>query len=423
MERTKDCLYCSIKFSYVRSSRIYCGQVCKQKHQADKRRATTKNLSRERRIKRKESKLIQSPYGLWLVKTIKHCGTVQVLQGSSTFDLEELFSINKARSTFSGFKDGVPTAEYHLSHIYSAKEDKESIGLLRASNLVICPAKFNQSRKKSEEAVSGRGNYIKRAELLNKYKCGLNTTTKQVISMIRELLGNEFDEFLLNNDFPPGMRQQLARQVSKHTKVDPSMSVDDLKQMAVKLGLEVYNPPGKPAPLVVVLAHEMERFSLNSDPLYWVIRQKVQPLRGGKHQAELRDVDECDYFSFIYNSSLNLLHQQPVHRSYLGKDILDYYVLPHFARFKLDQHSALSPIDYLCTIEERYIEARYIFNEGSFERIQSSGRSIIYSSPGPHRKYSLSAPILKSEDRHHRRLRPAFTFARSMNETKLVRHF
>ncbi|WP_156400916.1 hypothetical protein [Acidovorax sp. Root568] len=346
MNKAFICNHCSSPFTPSRSDQKYCNRNCKNKQQAASRKTRTKTISKSEKLKKKLTAFQRSSFGRWLISTIKSQGTVQILQGMNAADLQELFDLKKAATSFSGFEKGAPSRAYHLSHIFSAKGNQHSIGLLKSTNLVICPAGYNFSRLNCEEAVDGRGDCLPRSALRSVYKCDKNTPPSKIIQLIKRLLGNQFETFLLNNKFTPGIHAKLLDEVRKYSpSIDESTDIETLKAMKSRLGKQVHVPRGKPAPLVLVLEHELRRFELHNGPVFWAIYQIAGRLLGRNNIIRLRTDGIEGQLQRLFLHALDLLHQKR-HPSFSAERyVLDVFSHPARDDFPLDLQTVLSPLD------------------------------------------------------------------------------
>ncbi|WP_157412498.1 hypothetical protein [Acidovorax sp. Root217] len=291
----------------------------------------------------------------------------------SASDLIELHRLKDSCSRLSGFKLGIPTGCYHLSHIYAARGSSERIGLLTPQNLVVCPDWYNRSRRNFDETIEGTGQSIPRSELKSRFSCNTSTTTSELVKKIRNLLGKEFDEFLLRDQFSPGMKAQLLKLASAYERVNDSTPIEDLKQILQKNGIKLYEPDGEPAQLGEVLYLEMKRCGFQHLPsFHYVAAQSLTGVIESKTVASLEPVaDQTE--KIIFEQILDVLHQMTVPDIANEEQIFDHFVLPRRYMAKRNCEELSSPVDFYCIAHHRFAapKPRHRSQPSRFDRMHS----------------------------------------------------
>ncbi|WP_153064287.1 hypothetical protein [Acidovorax sp. ST3] len=323
------------------------------------RRKLTELSKESKLLSRRISSFLKSSFGRWLLQTIRTHGTVQILQGLKEEDLSALLRLKTTASRFNGFEKGKPTREYHLSHIFSARGNQRNIGLLHPTNLVIAPAKYNLSRRNCEEAVDGRGRSICKNILKPHFSCNELSPATDIIHKLKRLLKKDFDNFLLKNTFKPGIHAKLINEVRKHKEnIEEVTTIERLQEIKAELGLRLHMPQGKPAPIVVVLAEELERHNLVNTPIYWVIYQIASRIHGATHIAKLKSSTTDADLQRLFLHALDVLHQKRT-PSYSGEIYaLDFFDLPQEHSLGRGYSTVLSPVDL-------YFERRIAYSTDS----------------------------------------------------------
>lgn len=348
METSKCCVYCKSNFSPSRSDQLYCSRPCNQRMQAAKRKEARSSSTEGKRIARKLSNLQKSAFGFWLFNSLRRCGTVQVLQGMLSTDLIELHKLKDACSRLGGFEKGIPTGCYHLSHIYAARGSKERIGLLRPSNLIICPDWYNRSRTNFDEILEGTGASLLRSDLKPRFNCNSTTTVTELVKKIRLLLGKEFDLFLLKDQFSVGMRAQLLRLARKYQSVPESTPIDALKKIVLENHGKLYEPDTSPSSLSDVLYTEMKRWGFHEAPSYFIVEALSQlGSISSVTKATLRDGGDWDERP-THEYILDLLHQKCSPDYAWETSAFKAFELPRKYTVKKNQLELSSPIDLYC---------------------------------------------------------------------------
>lgn len=127
MTKQKNCACCGKTFSAIRATARYCSEKCKKA--AQRPSTSRKRLTQADRIER----ALQSPFGQWLLATVKRSGT-WTLNG---VDLRELYD---EYQRFQRLRSACHDPKPEIAHYHSLKHG----GLTSPSNLGLWPAALNR---------------------------------------------------------------------------------------------------------------------------------------------------------------------------------------------------------------------------------------------------------------------------------------
>lgn len=260
----KECKHCGNSFR-GRPNKQYCSDKCASSARVARHRDTKKTACKVRRYVKKAHKFLQTSYGRWLCTQLQRAGTVQVLQGHTAESLHEMYSLKRLCSSASGYVEGKPTGNYHISHTWPVKGDNGRIGLLHPENLVIAPRTFNLAHGTKQPTRLGVGLFIPTSTLLAKHEISAHDTTEQVFQKVRRLLGQDWTAFISTLTIQQTQEQQLRAKLKKlEIHVPAHVSMDELRQLADNHNVKYFNDDrGGKEPLEVALS-ELTRFGHNT---------------------------------------------------------------------------------------------------------------------------------------------------------------
>lgn len=306
----KECKHCGNGFQ-GRPNKHYCSDKCATAARVAKHRETKKTTCKVRRYVKKAHKFLQTSYGRWLCTQLKRAETVQVLQGHTAESLHELYRLKRLCSSASGYVEGKPTGNYHISHIWSVKADNGRIGLLHPENLVIAPRAFNLAHGAKQPTRLGVGLFIPTSTLLAKHEISAHDTTEQVFLKVRRLLGHEWTAFISTLTIQQTQEKQLRAKLNKLEIPAPAnMSLDELKQLAKSREVLYFSASLPASDSLTVALSELTRFGHNAGE-FSIYHRWIQHLWDILHDWDgkwhLSD-DELVVASCLINETWAILH-------------------------------------------------------------------------------------------------------------------
>lgn len=274
IKRERICNHCSAQFTAVRHDAKFCDRACKE---SAARLAKSKKI--QKRIERRKTKLPTSTVWLWIARSCKKAGTVEILQDVDLTELIDLYAYAQKAKGYNSEED--TPAKFHLCHI-APVNDKNSasprVGLLHHKNLFVGSASKNAQHQNN---YFGGGVSIRRFALKREWFVSDTETDSKVLGKVVKYLGPKLIEYLKENTVKKASRFGVIERITKHP--DNKTSLSSLKKMKLKElmsldadlnGKEVHkvNLPSKRS--LVVYHREFERFASynpsNKDDLLFV---------------------------------------------------------------------------------------------------------------------------------------------------------
>ena len=196
MPKKKQCGYCQEMINpKQRKDKIYCTDKCRKV-------AHRKEKSKQSRIEKRRSNLIQNDEMIYIARQCKKAKTVQILEGhtlESFINLTELIGMKYGRKV-------------NLCHIAPIK-GKGSTGLLHERNLYHGGA--YQNKKFRNKYYSG-GLKIDNGKLLKKWAVTDDMSTNDVLVKIEEFLVDIIPEYIEISSVKKSRKASIARKIICH---------------------------------------------------------------------------------------------------------------------------------------------------------------------------------------------------------------
>lgn len=264
----KVCKHCSTSFTTTSKAKQYCTASC-QDAAKSKRFRRSKAATQVRRYTSKADKFIASAFGLYIVNECKRAGTVQVLQGHTVDSLRGLERLYRYRQKASGYVDGKSAKAFELSHIHPVTSSSTGrVGALHPDNLVVTPVSPNRKHGTRSPDREEFGRFIAAKALQSRFKVDKETSHKEVFRLIKNLLGDVWQEFVATAVVQATQAAQLRTKLEKLFGLklpESQFDLDALKQIATSKGVAFFSLNFAPYDPLVVMQHELDRFGHGID--------------------------------------------------------------------------------------------------------------------------------------------------------------
>ncbi|MCA4961921.1 hypothetical protein [Pseudomonas sp. Y24-6] len=220
------CTSCGKLFQRRPGGRSTCKASCKKKRQ--RAAVAPQATAKEKKIKRRKERLLESAFGYWFIEQAKRAGTVQTYHGIDAAGLHQLHDQHNYRKKRHGWVEaGHGKDMFQLCHVQPLKGRDGSTGLTTSLNLFTGIAELNQQQG-NKLVNSWAGASIPASARKRKWSITDDMTRDQVLEKIAAYLGPELDTFLdeLANMPQRTARLRLARTVFKHQGDDLYESLD-----------------------------------------------------------------------------------------------------------------------------------------------------------------------------------------------------
>jgi hypothetical protein len=324
----KTCTVCKKRFQARMSTIMTCSDTCKDIRRSGKqRKAQTPQKTRAPR--KPKAAPISNVFIQLLIRHIRYAGTVQILEGADKEALLELLAMSRMQNRIN---TSYASDQFHFSHIYPVK-GQAGIGKLTPDNVVLAPAKLNQSHGTTHY---GHGSYIAPEARNLRLLVNSHHTDAEIIQLLTSMVGEDvFQSFLRAAQLQPSQRQKyldtllplLSRSNSAHDDyfkvLDNNPSTFQIRSILEAVqGDTVYSAHTEYLGEQDVLLSELERVSSAYRP----------DLQGVCHQlheaAQLfsdRQAKDIDFEEFELGFVFDILHGKALSPTLIEafQDILD----------------------------------------------------------------------------------------------------
>lgn len=274
------CTHCGTMFKRRPGGRSTCSSACAKA--AERQQKAPALTAKEKKIERRKQRLLECPFGYWLLDQAARAGTVQTFQGLTADRLRQLYELHNYRKQRYGWVDSTQGKDrYHICHVQPLKGRDGSTGLTIPENLFTGIARLNQQQS-NKPVNAWAGASIPATARKRKWNITDGTTRDQVLQKLANFLGPDLDKFLDELEKIPQrtLRLRLAGAVFKHqgnelydpldriyTKAElEALKLDELQSLDAiqngRLGSKAFAAGNCPADSDLGVMHdELARFS------------------------------------------------------------------------------------------------------------------------------------------------------------------
>ncbi|MHC5347477.1 hypothetical protein [Metapseudomonas furukawaii] len=236
---------CGNIFPRRSGGRKTCSETCKSAVQrAKKAAAAPKPTATERKVQRRKERLLECPFGYWLISTARRAETVQTYRGVTAEDLHELYEQHNYRKKRYGWVEpSFGNDDYVICHIQPLKPRVGPIGLTTPDNTFVGLAELN-SRQGNKLIPLKAGASLPETARRRKWDVTPDMTQETILQLLSGYLGPELDRFLDELDKMPQRtaRLKLARRIHKRQSDDSGLyeplshryTLDELSSMKLE---------------------------------------------------------------------------------------------------------------------------------------------------------------------------------------------
>lgn len=214
------CTHCGIMFKRRPGGRATCSSACAKA--AERKQKAPTLTAKEKKIERRKQRLLECPFGYWLLGQAKRAGTVQTYQGNDADGLRRLYDQYVYRKQRYGWVDGGHGKDlFQLCHVQPLVGRDGSTGLTTWQNTFTGIAWLNQ--KQGNKPVSAwAGASIPASARKRKWNITDGMSLDRVLQKLADFLGPELDTFLDELEHIPQrtMRLRMANKVFKNQDDD-----------------------------------------------------------------------------------------------------------------------------------------------------------------------------------------------------------
>lgn len=233
---------CGTLFERRAGGRATCSRACAKA--VERAKKAPKLTAREKKIQRRKERLLECPFGYWLLGAPVRAGSMQTYQGVTAEHLHELQDLHNYRKKRYGWVEPeFGRDDYAICHIQPLSGRDGSIGLTTPDNLFVGLAQLNSSQ--SDKPVSSwAGASIPKSARKRKWDVTPDMKQADILQLLADFLGDELDIFLDEMDKMPQrtVRLKLARSIFKRQSDDSGLyeplsrryTLDELNSMTLE---------------------------------------------------------------------------------------------------------------------------------------------------------------------------------------------